>query len=70
MKIDDYKYLWESEKNDWGLVNTEYGYGIVNKKKQMALMISDEELELAIIAKMKEAGNMVYENINAAYADV
>jgi len=60
MGIDDYKRLWVSEKNDWVLVNTDYGYGIVNKKTHMALMISDEDLESSIISKMQEAGNMVY----------
>lgn len=69
MNIEEYKYLWESDKADWVLVNTEYGYGIVNKKTQMALLVSDDELEAAIIAKMRESGNRVYENINDAYGD-
>ena len=70
MNIEEYKYLWESDKADWVLVNTEYGYGIVNKKTQMALLVSDDELEEAIIAKMLESGNRVYENINDAYSDI
>lgn len=70
MEINEYRYLWESERADWVLVNTEFGYGIVNKVTQMALMISDEELESAIITKMLEAGNLVYENIIAAYSSM
>ncbi len=70
MNIEEYKYLWESDKADWVLANTEYGYGIANKKTQMALLVSDDELEDAIIAKMLESGNRVYENINDAYSDI
>lgn len=70
MNIEEYKYLWESDKADWVLVNTEYGYGIVNKKTQMALLVTDDELEEAIIAKMLESGNRVYENITDAYSDI
>lgn len=70
MNVDDYKYLWNSEKTDWVLVNTEYGYGIVNKKTQMALLISDDELESAVIAKMLDSGNQVYENINEATSGI
>ncbi len=39
MNIDEYKFLWESEKADWALVNSEYGYGMVNKITQMALVV-------------------------------
>lgn len=70
MNIDEYKYLWESERADWVLVNTEYGYGIVNKKTRMSLLVSIEELEDVLIAKMLESGNRVYENINDAYSDI
>ena len=69
MNIDAYQYIWKSEHSDWVLVNTEYGYGIVNKKTKMALLVSDDELEAAIIAKMLESGNRVYESINDAYKD-
>ena len=70
MNIEEYKYLWETGKADWVLINTEYGYGIVNKKTQIALVVSSEELEAALIAKMLESGNRIYEDINEAYDDV
>ena len=69
MCIDDYKYLWTTEKDSWVLVNTEYGYAIVNKKAQKALLVSNEELADALIEKMLKVGNRTYENINDAYAD-
>jgi hypothetical protein len=69
MSINEYTYLW-TKKDEFVLVNTEYGYGIVNKKEQTVLSISDEELEKQLINKMLEEGNKVYENILDAYADV
>lgn len=69
MNLDEYKHLWETEKNDWVLVNTKYGYAIVNKRTQSALLVSDDELESAIINRMLKEGNAVYENINVAYSD-
>lgn len=69
MDINEYSYIWTIEKDDYVLVNTEFGFGIVNKKKQMVLSISNDELEKAIIKKMLDEGNKTYENINEAYAD-
>ncbi len=70
MNIDEYAYLWTTKKDEYVLVNTEYGYGIVNKQKQTVLSISDEELDKQLINKMLEEGNKLYENILDAYADV
>lgn len=69
MNIEEYTYLWTTKKDEYVLVNTEYGYGIVNKKEQTVLSISDEVLEEQLINKMLEEGNKVYENILDAYAD-
>lgn len=70
MNISEYEYLWTTEKNDWVLVNTSFGYGIVNKTEQMVLEVSDEELEQALIEKMLSNGCKVYNNIKDAYNDV
>ena len=70
MNIDEYAYLWTTKKDEYVLVNTENGYGIVNKQKQTVLSISDEELDKQLINKMLEEGNKLYENILDAYADV
>ena len=32
MNIDEYSYIWTTEKEEWVLVNTEFGYAIINKK--------------------------------------
>lgn len=70
MNLVEYEYLWGKEQNNWVLVNTSYGYCIVNKREQSALLVSDDDLEDALIEKMLVAGNKTYENINDAYADV
>lgn len=70
MNVNEYSYLWEEEKRDWVLVNTSYGYCIVNKRAQTALLISDDDLEEAIIDKMLAEGNAVYDDINLAYNDI
>ena len=67
--INEYNYLWETEKENWVLVNTSFGYGIIDKKNHMMLMIEDEDLEKALIDRMLREGNNVYEDITDAYAD-
>lgn len=70
MNIDEFSYLWTTKKEEWVLVNTEFGYAIINKKTQMMLHIDSDELEEAIIQKMHEEGNKIYKDILDAYADV
>lgn len=65
--ISKYHYLWNEEKDDWALVDSEDGYSIVNIKRQGMLLISDDELENAIINKMEEAGNKKYKSIQEAF---
>ena len=68
--IDKYNYLWTTKKDEYALVNTRYGYGIVNKKEQSVLRISDEILEEEVIKKMLSEGIKIYDNILDAYSDV
>lgn len=70
MNLDEFKHFWTTEKGDWVLVNTEHGYGIINKKTQMVCSISNEKLYEAVIEKMLEEGCRIYENILDAYADI
>ena len=67
MDLSKYQYIWGEEKPDWALVNSPYGYGIVNIRTQMMLMISDDELEKALIRKMEESGNAKYDSIVDAF---
>lgn len=68
--MEAYVYLWTTEKGSWVLVNTEYGYCIVNKVEQTALLVTDDDLEQKLIDKMISEGCKTYDNINDAYADV
>ena len=70
ISINDYNYLWTSEKNDWVLVNSTYGYAIINKKTQSMLLVSDEHLYSALIDRMLLEGNKVFNSITDAYSDV
>lgn len=70
MNIEEFNYLWTTQKEEYVLVNTEFGYGIVNKKNHTVLSISNECLEEKIIQKMLSEGNRIYNNILEAYADI
>ena len=70
MNIEEFNFLWTTKKEDYVLVHTEYGYGIVNKKEKKVLCISDENLSQAVIQKMIAEGNEIYDDILDAYADV
>ena len=50
MNLSEYEYLWTTEKDDWVLVNTTFGYGIVNKTAQVVLWIL-QKTPFAIQAK-------------------
>ncbi len=51
MNISEFQYLWTTEKNDYVLANSEFGYGIINQKIHMIPCISDEEEEEIVIGK-------------------
>lgn len=70
MNIDEFNYLWTEKKDEYVLVNTEFGYGIVNKVEKKVLCISDEELEDMVINTMIQEGCKIYDNILEAYSDV
>lgn len=69
MNITEYEYLWTTEKENWVLVNSSYGYGIINKATQSMLMVSDDNLEKALTERMIAKGCKIYGNIKEAYAD-
>lgn len=69
-ELKEFEYLLTTHKDDWVLVSTEYEYAIINKKTQSILIIDDEELDSAVINKMLESGNTIYEDLNKAYEDL
>lgn len=70
MDLDDYSYLWEEKKVDYVLVNTRFGYSIVNKRERKMLLVCDDELHEELVKKMLENGNAIYADINEAFMDV
>ena len=70
MNVNEYSYTWTTNKNDYVLVDSEFGYAIINKKDQTMLCISDEEADAAVVAKMIETGCRIYGSIQDAYSDV
>ena len=70
MDISEFSYVWTTQKRDFVLVKSEYGYAIVNKREQTMLCISDDETDEAVVEKMLEEGCSVYEDILDAYSDV
>ena len=68
--MEKHDYLWTTGKGDWVLVNTEYGYGIINKKEQSMLMVSDPELKKTLVEKMLAEGCKTYNSLDDAYNDV
>lgn len=67
MDISKYQYLWQEEKSDWALVDSPYGYGIINIRTHMMLVLNNHELECALIKKMEEAGNSKYASVADAF---
>ena len=60
--LNELSYIWESDKDKYVLVNDEIGYGIlcIEGKELEFLLIEDNELYHAVVAKMLENGNVVY----------
>ena len=70
MNTSNFNYLWKAEKENWVLIKSGKGYCIINKSTQMALLVENDELEKALITKMLECGNKIYDTIDEAYNDV
>lgn len=70
MDVSEFSYVWTTQKRDYELVKSEYGYAIINKREQTMLCISDDETDAAVVKRMLEEGCSVYEDILDAYSDV
>ena len=65
-ELNEFSYMWESEKDKYVLLNDELGNSIlyINGKEIMFVLIEDDVLDDLIINKMIENGNKVYNNID------
>ena len=50
--LEEYKYLWMEELDDWIVIKKEYDYIIFNKEKQETLLIENEDLNNQVAAMM------------------
>lgn len=69
-EIDEFSYVWTTRKDDFVLVRGEHGHSIVNKRERAVLLIEDDEVDAAVVGRMRETGCRVYEDILDAYSDV
>lgn len=70
--LNEYSYIWESDKDKYALLNDELDISILylNEKEVMFFLIEDDELSDSIIAKMLESGNKVYNSIDELQVDI
>ena len=64
MKIDEYSYLWDEEKNNHVLIRAKKGYAIYNKSNSLVTIIEDNVLAAAVIDKMIESGVKVCDSFS------
>ena len=62
--------MWNEKRDEYVLVKSAFGYGIVNKVDKKVLLVCDAKLEGKLIQKMIENGNRIYDNIKQAYSDI
>lgn len=70
--LDEYSYIWQSDKDKYVLLNDELGKSIlfIKEKEIMFFLIEDEALLELIISKMIEHGNKIYNSIGALQKDI
>ncbi len=50
--LEEFKYLWMEEQDEWGIIKKEYDYVIYNKEKHEVLLIENEDLNNQVAAMM------------------
>ena len=50
--LEEFKYLWMEEQDEWVVIKNEYDYVIFNKEKQEVLLIENEDLNNQVAAMM------------------
>ena len=69
--LDEYSYIWQTDKDKYVLLNDELGNSIlfIQEKEIMFFLIEDDAL-LELISKMIEHGNKKYNNIAEIQKDI
>ena len=70
--LDEYSYIWQTDKDKYVLLNDELGNSIlfIKEKEIMFFLIEDDALLDLIISKMLEHGNKIYNSIAELQKDI
>ena len=70
--LDEYSYIWQTDKDKYVLLNDELGNSIlfIKEKEIMFFLIEDDALLDLIISKMMEHGNKIYNRIAELQKDI
>lgn len=70
--LDEYSYIWQTDKDKYVLLNDELGISIIfiKKKEMMFFLVEDDALLNLIISKMMEHGNKIYNSIVELQKDI
>ncbi len=70
--LDEYSYIWQTDKDKYVLLNDELGNSIlfIKEKEIMFFLLEDDVLLDLIISKMMEHGNKIYNSIAELQKDI
>lgn len=70
--LDEYSYIWQTDKDKYVLLKDELGNSIlfIKEKEIMFFLIEDDALLDLIISKMTEHGNKIYNSIAELQKDI
>lgn len=70
--LDEYSYIWQTDKDKYVLLKDELGNSIlfIKEKVIMFFLIEDDVLLDLIISKMTEHGNKIYNSIAELQKDI
>lgn len=64
-ELEPFKYLWETEQDDWVVLKDNYDYTVYSIKDKGILLIEDDDLNNHVAAMMIMAGNRVIDGKKA-----
>ena len=70
--LEEYSYIWQTDKDKYVLLRDELGNSIlfIKGKEIMFFLIEDDALNELIISKMREHGNKIYNSIAEIQKDI
>ena len=70
--LDEYSYIWQTDKDKYVLLNDELGNSIlfIKEKEIMFFLLEDDALLDLIISKMIKHGNKIYNSIAELQKDI